>query len=62
MKKTIQVNLSGQVFTLDEDAYDRLSAYLNQIVGFTIEAQEKKRFCKILKCALPSYSSKNLES
>ncbi len=31
MKKTIQVNLSGQVFTLDEDAYDRLSAYLNQI-------------------------------
>lgn len=31
MKKTVQVNLSGQVFTLDEDAYDRLYAYLNQI-------------------------------
>lgn len=31
MKKTIQVNLSGQVFTLDEDAYDRLASYLNQI-------------------------------
>lgn len=31
MKKTVQVNLSGQVFTLDEDAYDLLSNYLNNI-------------------------------
>jgi phage shock protein PspC (stress-responsive transcriptional regulator) len=31
MKKTIQVNLNGQVFTLDEDAYERLSGYLNRI-------------------------------
>jgi phage shock protein PspC (stress-responsive transcriptional regulator) len=31
MKKTVQVNLSGQIFTLDDDAYQRLSAYLNQI-------------------------------
>lgn len=28
MKRTVQVNLSGQVFTLDEDAYEVLSAYL----------------------------------
>ncbi|MEQ9187163.1 MAG: PspC domain-containing protein [Cryomorphaceae bacterium] len=31
MKKTVQVNLSGQVFTLDEDAYDLLSGYLKRI-------------------------------
>lgn len=31
MKKTVQVNLSGQVFTLDDDAYDRISLYLKQI-------------------------------
>jgi len=31
MKKTVQVNLSGQVFTLDEDAYELLSGYLNKI-------------------------------
>lgn len=31
MKKTIQVNLGGRVFTLDEDAYEMLSAYLNRI-------------------------------
>ncbi len=31
MKKTVQVNLSGQVFTLDEDAYDLLTSYLSSI-------------------------------
>lgn len=31
MKKTVQVNLSGQVFTLDEDAYELLSNYLSNI-------------------------------
>lgn len=31
MKKTVQVNLSGQVFTLDEDAYELLSSYLFNI-------------------------------
>lgn len=31
MKKTVQVNLSGQVFTLDEDAYELLSNYLHRI-------------------------------
>jgi phage shock protein PspC (stress-responsive transcriptional regulator) len=31
MKKTVQVNLSGQVFTLDDDAYELLSSYLKKI-------------------------------
>jgi phage shock protein PspC (stress-responsive transcriptional regulator) len=31
MKKTVQVNLNGLVFTLDEDAYEQLSAYLKRI-------------------------------
>jgi len=31
MKKTVQVNLSGQVFTIDDDAYDLLSVYLQKI-------------------------------
>ncbi len=31
MKRTVQVNLSGQVFTLDEDAYELLSSYLKRI-------------------------------
>jgi len=31
MKRTVQVNLSGQVFTLDEDAYELLSSNLKRI-------------------------------
>ncbi|MCK5820441.1 MAG: PspC domain-containing protein [Bacteroidales bacterium] len=31
MKKTIKINISGQVFNIDEDAYDRLSIYLDKL-------------------------------
>lgn len=31
MKRTIQVNLGGQIFTLDDDAYEALSNYLKRI-------------------------------
>jgi phage shock protein PspC (stress-responsive transcriptional regulator) len=31
MKKTLTINLSGSVFHIDDDAYEKLSAYLNKI-------------------------------
>ena len=31
MKKTIKINISGLVFTLDEDAFDLLNGYLNSL-------------------------------
>jgi len=31
MKKTIKINISGLVFNIDEDAYDRLSIYLDKL-------------------------------
>ena len=31
MKKTVTVNLNGRVFTMDEDAYQLLEKYLNNI-------------------------------
>jgi phage shock protein PspC (stress-responsive transcriptional regulator) len=31
MKKTVNVNIAGQVFTVDEDAYERLDTYLNDV-------------------------------
>jgi phage shock protein PspC (stress-responsive transcriptional regulator) len=38
MKKTVTVNLAGQVFHIDEDAFDALSAYLRAIKGmYSIE-------------------------
>lgn len=34
MKKTVTVNISGIAFTIDEDAHDKLSHYLNTIRGY----------------------------
>ena len=34
MKRTVTVNISGMVFTIDEDAYDVLQKYLNKIKGY----------------------------
>ena len=34
MKKTVTVNISGIVFTMDEDAYDVLQKYLSKIKGY----------------------------
>ena len=34
MKKTIKINLSGMAFTLDEDAYQLLKSYLDQISSY----------------------------
>lgn len=31
MKRTIKINISGQVFNIDEDAYDSLSVYLDKL-------------------------------
>ncbi|MBQ3026460.1 MAG: PspC family transcriptional regulator, partial [Alistipes sp.] len=31
MKETINANIGQQVFTLDRDAYDRLTIYLNDV-------------------------------
>ena len=31
MKKTIKINISGTIFHLDEDAYEKLNSYLNKI-------------------------------
>lgn len=33
MKKTIKINLSGFIFNLDDDAYDRLNVYLETIIN-----------------------------
>ncbi len=34
MKKTVTINLSGIIFHIDEDAHEKLHAYLNKIKGF----------------------------
>lgn len=39
MKKTVTINISGIVFTIDEDAYSKLQSYLNTIKGYFDDSQ-----------------------
>lgn len=39
MNKTITINLSGTIFHIDEDAYQKLSNYLNTIRGYFSESE-----------------------
>ena len=39
MNKTIQVNLCGQSFTVDDNAYEELSAYISDLKRFYAEEE-----------------------
>ena len=60
MKETINANIGGVVFTLDRDAYDRLTIYLNdvrrRISSDTEEVMSdiETRLAEILREGLPS--------
>ncbi|HIA13146.1 MAG TPA: PspC domain-containing protein [Flavobacteriales bacterium] len=41
MKKTVTINLSGIIFHIDEDAHDKLNAYLNKIKGYFGDSESK---------------------
>jgi len=40
MKKTVSINLNGQVFVIDEDAFDELHSYLNAIASQFANSEE----------------------
>ena len=40
MKKTIRINISGLIFNIDEDAFDKLQQYLNSITKKFINTKE----------------------
>lgn len=42
MKKAIKINLGGQVFHIDEDAYDKLKNYLDRISSHFSDIQESR--------------------
>ena len=42
MKKTLTVNLNGIVFNIDEDAYQALKTYLNEIGNHFVSDEEKE--------------------
>ena len=42
MKKTVSVNLNGQVFSIDEDAFEKLNQYLQNIEKHFANESERK--------------------
>ncbi|NJO90603.1 MAG: hypothetical protein HC831_17820 [Chloroflexia bacterium] len=40
MKKTIRINISGLIFNIDEDAFEKLQQYLNSITKKFINTEE----------------------
>ncbi|HYX06120.1 MAG TPA: PspC domain-containing protein [Bacteroidales bacterium] len=42
MRKTVKINISGLVFHIDEDAYEKLRTYLNTLDSRFIDYQEKQ--------------------
>jgi phage shock protein PspC (stress-responsive transcriptional regulator) len=42
MKKALKINLSGQIFHIDEDAYEKLKVYLDTISSHFSNANESK--------------------
>ncbi len=42
MKKTFSVNLGNRVYNIDEDAYLKLSAYLERIEGHFSDLKERE--------------------
>lgn len=60
MKETINANIGGEVFTLDRDAYNRLTIYFNDVRRYiTIDTDEvmrdiEIRVAEILREGLPS--------
>jgi len=42
MKKTLTINLNGIVFNIDEDAYQTLKSYLNEIGAHFVSEEEKE--------------------
>ncbi|HPW86273.1 MAG TPA: hypothetical protein PLU78_03700, partial [Chitinophagales bacterium] len=41
MIKTFNINLAGQIFNINEDAYERLSGYFSALRSFYKEEEEK---------------------
>ncbi|MEZ5071142.1 MAG: hypothetical protein R2751_09265 [Bacteroidales bacterium] len=43
MKKAIKINLSGIIFHIDDDAYDKLKAYLIPSTGISPTSRKARR-------------------
>lgn len=60
MKKALKINLSGQIFHIDEDAYDKLKVYLDTISSHFSNAQESKEILSDIEARIAELFTEKL--
>lgn len=60
MKKTININLGGLVFTIDEDAYDRLSRYIDALKQKFTNLEEQNEIIQDIEYRFAELFSANI--
>ncbi len=60
MKKTVSVNLNGQVFSIDEDAFDKLSQYLQNIEQHFANENERKEIIADIEARIAELLKENI--
>ena len=61
MKKALKINLSGQIFHIDEDAYERLKVYLDTISSHFSDAQESKEIISDIEARIAELIAERLK-
>jgi len=62
MKKTINITLNGLVFSLEEDAYEKLKAYLDSIKNYYDSPEEEKEILSDIESSIAEKFSEKLKS
>lgn len=61
MKRAIKINLSGQVFHIDEDAYEKLKNYLDSISSHFSDVQESREILDDIENRIAELLSEKLQ-
>ncbi len=61
MKKALKINLSGQIFHIDEDAYEKLKIYLDTISSHFLNAQESKEIISDIETRIAELFSERIK-
>lgn len=62
MKKTIKINLSGIIFHIDDDAYDKLESYLDNIARHFSDSQESKEITDDIEARIAELFQERISS
>ncbi len=61
MKKALKINLSGQIFHIDEDAYEKLKIYLDRISSHFSNVEETKEIIADIETRIAELFSEKLK-